>query len=119
MRRSESTPLEGTHCTVTGWGYTENVLVLAFGGTISSRISVSSSFFFKNFLTQDQYSDISNVLLKTDVDVIDINFCNGSYSYTGAMLPGMFCAGNINEGSPEYIFLVVHTITIFTIKRRA
>lgn len=29
---------------------------------------------------------------------MDINFCNSSRSYEGAMKPGMFCAGRQKEG---------------------
>lgn len=41
---------------------------------------------------------ISMELMKTTVNVIDINYCNSSVSYEGAMKPGMFCAGRMNEG---------------------
>lgn len=47
---------------------------------------------------QDEDQDISYKLLKTDVEVADIKFCNSSSSYEGAMKPGMFCAGRLKKG---------------------
>ncbi|XP_055301714.1 trypsin eta-like [Sitodiplosis mosellana] len=73
MHRSNSTPTKGIRCTVVGWGYTSN----------------------------SEDSDISYNLLKTDVFVIDINFCNSSFSYEGAMKPGMFCAGRTKGGGHD------------------
>jgi len=73
MHRSTSTPKEGTRCTVVGWGYTSS----------------------------DENSDISYNLLKTDVFVVDIKFCNGSFSYENAMKPGMFCAGRTKGGGHD------------------
>lgn len=57
---------------------------------------LSTIFWF--FLNQAENADISYDLLKTNVQVVDINFCNSSKSYEGAMKPGMFCAGRIREG---------------------
>lgn len=36
-------------------------------------------------------------LLKTEIDVLDINFCNGTFSYEGAMVPGMICASRVTK----------------------
>lgn len=73
MRRSKQTPEIGTNCTIVGWGYTMD----------------------------DENAEISYELLKTNVQVVDINFCNSSKSYEGAMKPGMFCAGRIREGGHD------------------
>lgn len=104
MRRSVSTPVEGTRCMVVGWGYTQGVRFLPFYLFFLSNSSFLIIVHFQQIFNhhQDEDSDISSTLLKTDVDVIDVNFCNGSYSYAGAMMPGMFCAGKKREGSFQF-----------------
>lgn len=61
----------------------------------STTVSIS-------ILKQDDDSEISFHLLKTDVFVVDIKFCNSSYSYEDAMKPGMFCAGRKKTGKTNY-----------------
>lgn len=48
---------------------------------------------------EQEVEQISYKLLKTNVEVADINYCNSSVSFEGAMKPGMLCAGRIREGS--------------------
>lgn len=44
------------------------------------------------------FSEVSIDLLKTDVDVISMDFCNGTFSYDGSLENGTFCAGQTDGG---------------------
>lgn len=46
-------------------------------------------------MTAGDEGHISYDLLKTEVDVLDIRFCNGTFSYYEFMKPGMICAQRI------------------------
>lgn len=102
MRRSQHTPKTGENCSVVGWGYTTNVkkvlFLLWFRFFTRWPQNVSFTFFNSKIAVQDENAEISYDLLKTTVNVMDINFCNSSRSYEGAMKPGMFCAGRQKEG---------------------
>lgn len=50
---------------------------------------------------QSTDDEISEDLLKVEVEVMNIEFCNGSDSYTELMQEGMFCAGSV-EGTHTY-----------------
>lgn len=115
MRRSKRTPENGNNCSIVGWGYQSHVNMnvvnkLLFISALSlgiwfTEIRITEYWTNRNDENvikiewfQDENGEISYDLLKTDVQVVDINFCNSSHSYEGAMQPGMFCAGRLKEG---------------------
>lgn len=81
---------------------------------------IYSKIYVQNFKTNEiisnpkdnETAEASYELLKTDIQVIDINFCNSSSSYEYAMKPGMFCTGRLDEGLLNDILIIIFWIKL-------
>lgn len=59
---------------------------------------------------QSEDDEVSEDLLKVDVQVFGMDFCNGSNSYVNLMQEGMFCAGDTDGKLFIYQHIIIYII---------